>query len=286
MGHNKTPKILVVGANSFIGSHLISLLKPHFSVTGIYHKNKSNLYPDIENVSMTEIDSLEDGFDFVYLMSAYIPAGTGLTDAERKTMFEVNIEVTKKICTAFPNSKIIYCSSVSVYSNSPNAITEADVAGGSGEYGISKLWGEYTVRQMPRFAIVRCSSVYGKRMNSATIIPAFVKQGLTGNITIRGNGNRQQNYIHVSDVVEILIRSAKFQGNDIFLATGRESISNIALAQLVKSETGCRIVFEGEDLSPSFFYNNKQTVRKLEYVPQVRIKDGIKEIIQWTKEAY
>ncbi len=282
----KTKKnILVVGANSFIGHHLIQTLKADFNVIGVYHTNTNNLDSAIENIPVSEISALKLKFERVFIISAYIPGTVNLNEVERGKMYKANVSLVADICEQFQYCKIIYCSSVSVYNYKDGVITENDSLGGLNEYGISKLWGEKIVQKLNSYSIVRCSSVFGVGMNTDTIIPKYIKQSLQGKIIVYGEGNRQQNYIHVSDVVSYLTKVAQVTNNGIYLATSGESISNKSLADLIIKKAGGDIVFEYEDNSPSFFYNNDQTIKSLNLSPAAYLKDEITEIIKWIKET-
>ena len=65
---------LVVGANSFIGSHLIDSLKRDGPVTGVYHQNTEKLHENILNIPISELNTLdENSYTCVFIVSAYIP---------------------------------------------------------------------------------------------------------------------------------------------------------------------------------------------------------------------
>ena len=105
---------LVIGANSFIGSHLVSYLKIENEVVGVYHKNTHLLFDDVYNLPIDSIDKIENKFDNVYILSSYINVGK-LDNDTRCSMYKTNIELVNKICSKFEESKIIFCSSVMVY---------------------------------------------------------------------------------------------------------------------------------------------------------------------------
>jgi nucleoside-diphosphate-sugar epimerase len=280
-------KILVIGANSFIASNLIFQLKNEAKVVGVYHSNKEKLSNDIINIPVNDLNKLDEHFDEVYLLGAYIPDKQPITSDNRKKMFASNVELVDLVCNKFKSSKIIYSSTVSVYKNKMGEISEQDNEGGINEYGISKLWGEKIVLQAENFSIVRFSSVYGIGMNLNTIIPNYIKQALKNNVvTVWGNGERKQNYIHAFDVINFLKKAASINENGIFLATAPQSISNYQLAQIISKKTDCSITLKGEDLTPSFLYNNNYTVNKLQYEASVSFDKGITELIEWIRKKY
>ena len=279
-------KILVVGANSFIALNLIHQLKIENEVTGVYHLNNDKLCNDIRNIPVQKLNELDTEFDVVYILSAFIPGDPNDVNNSVK-LFEANVRLVDCICKKFSKSRIVYASSVAVYKPRDAAITENDNEGGLNEYGISKLWGERIVSGNESFAIVRLSSVYGNGMKLTTIIPNYIKQAIESKvITVWGNGERRQDYIHVSDAVNFLNRASLFNGNGIFLATVSQSLSNLQLAEIISQLTGCHISLTGTDKSASFFYDNSYTRSKLQYTAAVPVELGISELIEWIKEKY
>jgi nucleoside-diphosphate-sugar epimerase len=279
-------KTLVIGANSFLGSNLIRQLKAKTSVTGIYHTNKDKLVNDVYNVSIDQLDKLEKDFDEVYVVSAAIITGEH-DKTTRLALYKTNVELVAQICSSFPYSKIIFCSSVSIYRNGNERITETSAAGGSNEYGISKYWGERIVQQSSKYAILRFPSLYGPGMQLNTIIPVYIQQALTTqNINIWGNGSRLQNYIYIDDAVNYLLHAAEYPQNSTFLACSPHSTSNKELAAVIAEITNCNINFTGEDNSPSFLYNNEFTEKLLNYSSKTSLKEGLKLTIKWIEKRF
>ena len=282
----KVKTILVVGANSFIGSRLIQLLKETASTTGVYHNNTNRLPQDISLLQVDQIDQLNDDFDEVYILSAFIPGKTALP-TDKQQLFEANVFLVDRICSKFSKSRVVLASSVSVYKPRQGAITENDNEGGLTEYGISKRRGEQIVQQLPSHAIVRFSSVYGPGMKPDTILPAYIQQALQQRIiTVWGEGSRLQNYIHISDAVQFLIKAAACSSNGVFLATGGHSTSNRQLASIIAGKTSAAVSFTGQDAAASFVYDNTHTTQVLQYSASMPLEKGIEETILWLQEKY
>lgn len=278
-------KILVVGANGFVGYHLIDYLKKRHSVVGVDRVNTISLHPDITNIPITNILELNKDFDYVFLLNASVVTSNNISDKDRDDLFTNNIVVTNFVCEHFANSRIVYCSSVSVYASSQERINEHSALGEQNEYGISKLWAEYVVKKSANHAIVRCSSIYGKGMSMRTILPIYIIQALKEKkIKIWGDGLRCQDYINVCDVVKYLWLAAKSNLNDTFLSVYNQSYSNVDIAKIISKITNAEIVFENDDNAPSFFYNNNYTQQQLSYSPNVDIESGIQSLVQWIKQ--
>jgi nucleoside-diphosphate-sugar epimerase len=283
---NQRKKYLIIGANSFVAQHLIDKLKRNNYVLGVYHENKSRLHEDVENVTVNELGKLEMDFDIVYLVSAYVPL-TKLDKITREKLFKTNVELVDKVCLKFSKSRIVYCSSVSVYKEKDGIVNEFDAEAGLNEYGISKLWGEKIISQLSDFAIVRLSSIYGPEMKLGTIIPNYIQQSLLmKKVTVFGSGERKQNYLHIHDAVNFLVAAGSSSYSAKFLAVSENSISNKDLANMIAFKLNSNVSFEGRDDSPSFVYDNGFTRQTLDYQCQYSLDEGINSLIKWIREKY
>jgi nucleoside-diphosphate-sugar epimerase len=280
---------LVIGANSFVGRNLIlCLLKEGEKVTGVYHRHKEYLPQDVPAFSVDDLEMVAGrAYAAVYIVSAYIPPTGPLLPECRNELFDVNVRLVARICSLFGGSRIVYCSTVSVYSQNGEVNTESSPTGGLNEYGISKLWGEKVISSHPDYAIVRFPSIYGGGMKPGTIIPVYIQQALSaGEIKVLGNGRRAQNYLHVADAVQYLAAAARKGGKEIYLASAPTSITNYRLAEIIAGQTQAQVTMEGEDFSASYYYDNSYTTARLGYSPTMYLDLGIKETIQWIKKEY
>lgn len=278
---------LVIGANSFLGSHLVkTLYSQSENVEGVYHVKKDRLHNKVTHHAVTSIHSLPDTYRTVYLVSACIPEDKNIVYSE--AIYNVNVQLVQKVCSHFKRAKIVFVSSVSVYDSSTLTLNESSVLQFNTGYAISKLWGEAIVKNHKNFAIVRFSSLYGEGMKLTTFLPSIIKSAITNKgITLHGDGSRAQNYLHVLDAVAYLIASAKQSKSNLYLGVASKSISNLEVArQVALFFEDISIQFEGKDVSPSYIYNNKKTIQSLNIEQTVPFKEGIASLITWIKEQY
>ena len=273
---------VVIGANSFLGQEIISKeLLLNNKVFGIYHKNKDKLLQKAIYYSIEEFYSLNKKVDVIYLVSAYVPD----RNVNQENLFKVNVKLVKDISCLFPDAKIVLASSVSVYQNTKNTITEKSRVSPTNTYGLSKLWAEHILKEHKKYAIVRISSMYGIGMKVNTFIPRVILSAIKeGKVVLFGNGARLQNYVHVSYAAEVMVRSASIECNHVYLAVGNESISNKELALLVKKNNlKVAIQYKGVDISPSFIYNDSFTKDILGLKDKVSLEKEIKSLWSWLK---
>ena len=277
-------KYLVVGANSFLAKEIIIKLKDQHNVTCIFNTHRENLFDNLITLPVSEIEKLPDHFHHVIIISAYIPPVD--KPLNESLLMEVNALLPEKVCNQFLSAKIVYTSSVAIYGEGQRVLNESSESVNPSAYGASKLKGEMAVSARTGNSIVRISSMYGPGMKRNTFLPRTIDSAIRDKkIRLYGDGARRQNYIHVRDVAEFIIRASGTSSNGVFLAAGVQSYSNQELANEVKSILkGTEVVFEGKDQSSSFEYNAEETYQRLGYKPQINIHEGISELIQWQQK--
>lgn len=278
--------VLISGIKGFLARNLVSLLKEEYTIIGIGKKKD-----DLDGVKVFESSKIEDLAcqpDFIVMCHAAVASGgsTPITDS----LFEVNVALTKKIINKFPNSKIIYISSVSLYDANTILIKEESPIYPLTEYAISKLWAEQIVLKTNNAIVFRLSSVFGMGMKENTIIPNYTNQALKNKIIeVWGIGERKQNYIQVVDVCHyIKIGIEKFDSlkNNVLLAVSKKEFSNNELAQIIADKTEAKIVYVNQDNSKSMQCNNDLTSKLLNWTPNDNFTVEIENYIKWKKEQF
>jgi len=183
-------KILVTGSSGFIGSHVLHKLKMlGFDAKGVDKKN---------------------GYDIQKLFHAHsnvvIHCAANLFDN-----FDENIRSTKKLVYMLPDAQFIFTSSAAVYGNTHGA-REDDQLKPYGEYGYSKVVEEAIIRTLiPKHTILRLGNVYGYGTDHG-----IVHKMLNGCNELNNNGESVRDFVHVDDVVNVILRSVlepqKWQG--------------------------------------------------------------------------
>lgn len=272
--------VLVVGANGFLGNTIVQkCLEKEWKVDCIYNTNKNNLSVSTNNYPVDQLDTLSSKYEYIFLVAAHIPHGN--YNLPSKELLDGNILLPLKITQKFPESKIIFSSSVSVYGTSSSSITEQSSYNNPPLYGLSKLSGETIVKLHGRSQIIRFSSLYGKGMAKKTFLPLIIENAKNKKeITILGTGSRLQNYIHVQDAAELCLLAAESDQYGVYLGTSEKSHTNLEVANMVRKYIPeCEIQLSGEDNSPSFVYDNTFTRTTLNFSPKISLEKGVKELI-------
>ncbi len=174
---------LVIGANGFIGSHLVdTLIKEGHNVRAFDRFSKPAQFKESENIEvfkgdLFQDDSLEkalEGIDYVFhSFSATTPS---TADADPYT--DINLNVLRNIqifekCVTAKVKKVLYVSSGgAIYGNiaEEKAASEKDAPQPVSPYGIGKLASEHYLAYFKRkygldYVVYRLSNPYGPRQN-------------------------------------------------------------------------------------------------------------------------
>lgn len=276
--------IVISGIGGFLGSHLARFFSMEHKVAGI-----STSRPKAGNIAVFGFDELDQIQNPEVIVHCHAAVASGTTVLEAGTLFEANVAATQQITGQFPLAKHLYISSVSVYGNPGEIISEDTLANPQTDYAKSKFEAEQVIARQQKSAIVRLSSLYGNGMKENTLIPNYVNQALENNqIEVWGTGERRQNYFHVNDaatLIEAIIEKDKWH-NQVYLGVSEKEFSNLEIAQMIASETGAPIVHKNNDNAVSVQYNNAFTQNNLNWHQETQTADAIKAYIQWKKRQY
>lgn len=273
-------KVLVVGANGFLGSHLVKQCQmQNWTVYGTYNNRRENIPSGCRSLNIKELWLVKKLFNFIFLSAAIIPYPD--RSVKPKELKLTNIELPLFLTKRFPDAKIIFSSSVSVYGTHKETITETSSFNNPNPYGLSKIGGEFVVSTQKQFAIIRFSSLIGRDMYPGTFLPHIIADAKRiHKITLLGKGLRKQDYLHITDAAKLCILAAKHPGNDIFLGVSGTSHSNVEVAEFIRHYLPkTKIVFKNKDTSSSSVYDNTYTSQTLHFKPRMSLKKTIREMI-------
>lgn len=209
-------RILVTGANGFIGQHLCRLLiDSGYQVRGMRHENRPLYFVKENEVEWFEgdltnkfsIQNIADSVDTVIHLGA-IPRNDLRKDWEE--FYNVNVCGTRNLLEEAVKSKItkfIYISTVEAagYGDGQNPRTENDVPHPINNYGKSKLDAERVVFSTEwafQCTIIRLPMIYGP--GTLLIVPklfGIVKKGFYPFI---GSGNTLMEFCYVGNAIHAI----------------------------------------------------------------------------------
>jgi UDP-glucose 4-epimerase len=248
-------KTLVIGANGFIGSHLVDALRrAGHDVTAFdrYRNNSSNFVPtDVTRISgdflsKSDIERAVSGQDFVFhFLSTTTPA-----TAEDDPTFDLRTNVAQTVellqaCVAASVQHFYFASTGgAIYgSQGKSEYFESDRTVPISPYGIGKLTIEnylsyFRAKHGLDSTSFRISNPYGGRQKANRrqgLIPIALRQIALGEPVLRlGDGLMVRDYIYVSDLVGMIARVVgRTPRHDVYnLGSGRGHTVNDVLESL------------------------------------------------------
>ena len=274
--------VLITGANGFLASqlraHLSNSQGLRFCAISRTLSLDNSFYSAVYHSVNAFIEAGEHA-EMIYFLSAFIPYGQ-FNDTNSE-LFEANAAQVHRLAKAFPNARIVYASSVSVYgSTTDSPITENSAYQSPNFYGQSKLAGELACRGFSSYTIIRFTSLIGANMRRSTFIPSIIDSAKkTKKIRLLGDGSRVQSYIDVRDAANICQLAMQLDWSGVLLGVGCSSKSNKEIAEIIASSIDAKIVYEGSDNSASFNYDARFSWKKLNFHPIYEIEETIDQVI-------
>lgn len=315
--NNKT-KFLVTGGAGFIGSEIVrQLLAAGHSVRVADNLSKKDSQVDIRaeflKLDLTNKNETKKAFkniDICINAAAKI-GGIGYFHKFPATILSENNKIystTFEAAVSAGIKRLVYISSSMVFESAKSFPSKEEdiekIPPPVSSYGFSKLTGEWYCRsfydqyRLP-FSICRPFNAYGvnefpeREVGYAHVIPDLVRKVLSGQypLELLGNGSQTRCFTHVSDVAGGVIAVAlhpKGENQDFNIGSDKE-ITMIDLAQKIWQEMEIDKPFKAKFVK-GFKFDIKRRVpnvfkvkKLINWQPQVKFEDGLKEVIEWLK---
>ncbi len=312
-------RVLVTGADGFIGSHLVEgLLDEKCKVRAFVFYNSFNNWGWLDTLSREQLDALEvftgdvrdpngvrqamDGIDVVFHLAALI--GIPFSYHSPDTYVDTNIKGTLNVLQAARATKcerVLITSTSEVYGTAQHVpIDEKHPFQGQSPYSATKIGADRLAESFYRsfnlpVTIVRPFNTYGPRQSARAIIPTIITQLLTGKKEIKlGSLHPTRDLVFVKDTVGGFIaiaKSDKVLGEEINIATQKEtSMGDLAQKLISIINPKAKIVSETERVRP-----DKSEVERLlgcnekikvltSWTPRYSLDEGLKKTVEWFKD--
>lgn len=311
-------KVLVTGADGFIGSHLVEeLIKDGYSVRAFVYYNSFNTWGWLDTFPKNLLDKIEvfpgdvrdpnavreamKGMNAVCHLAALIaiPYSYYAPDA----YVDTNIKGTLNILQAARDlnlERVLVTSTSEVYGTAKYVpIDENHPFQGQSPYSATKIGADRLAESFYRsfdlpISIVRPFNTFGPRQSARAVIPTIITQLLAGREEIKLGSlypTRDFNYVKdtVRGFIEIL-KSDRTIGQEINIATQKEiSIKELALELIRQINPDARIVCESERLRPDkseverLLGSNRKIMELTNWRPQYTFEEGIAETIEFLR---
>ena len=314
----KVKKILVTGADGFIGSHLTEeLVKKGYKVKAFVYYNSFNTWGWLDTLPASIMEKIEvfqgdirdphgvkeamKGCDAVFHLAALIaiPFSYHSPDA----YVDTNIKGTLNILQAAREleiERVLVTSTSEVYGTAQYVpIDEKHPFQGQSPYSATKIGADRLAESFYRsfnlpVTIVRPFNTYGPRQSARAVIPTIITQLLSGKEEIKlGSLTPTRDFNYVKDTVNGFIeiyRSDKTIGEEINIATQQEiSIGELANELICQINPSARIICDEQRLRPEksevnrLLGSNQKILCLTDWKPQYSFSQGISETIDFLK---
>lgn len=311
-------KVLVTGADGFIGSHLVEiLLENGYDVRAFVYYNSFNSWgwlDTLEKEKLNQIDiftgdirdsngvreAMKD-IDQVFHLAALIAIPFSYHSPD--SYIDTNIKGTLNVLQAardFDTSRILITSTSEVYGTAKYVpIDENHPYQGQSPYSATKIGADrlaesfYRSFNMP-ISIVRPFNTYGPRQSARAVIPTIITQLLSGDEQIKlGSLTPTRDFNYVKDTVNGFLQIAKSNktiGEEINIATQNEiSIGELAQELIRQINPNSKIICDDKRIRPEksevnrLLGSNKKIKELTDWVPKYTFEEGIRETIEWFK---
>lgn len=307
-------KVLVTGADGFIGSHLTELLvSKGFEVRAFAFYNSFNTWGWLDTLPKEIMEHVEvftgdirdpngvrqamKGCEAVFHLAALIaiPFSYHSPDA----YVDTNIKGTLNVLQAardLGTSRVLVTSTSEVYGTAQYVpIDEKHPYQGQSPYSATKIGADRLAESFYRsfdlpVTIVRPFNTYGPRQSARAVIPTIITQLLAGKTEIKlGSLTPTRDFNYVKDTANgfyELYKSDKTIGQEINIATQHEiSIGQLAQELIRQINPEAKIVCDEQRLRPEksevnrLLGCNEKILRLTDWKPQYTFEQGLAETI-------
>lgn len=307
---------LVTGAVGFIGARTSTMLiEQGHTVVGI--DNINDAYdPRMKEYRLKKLQALngfkfhkhdisekssielfkDEKFDGVINLAAR--AGVRFSVENPWVFLESNIMGTLnmlEVCRQYGCRKFIVASTSSIYGENPEYPTPETASSSEPmqPYAASKKGAEALAHSYHHLfdidvTVARYFTVYGPAGRPDLAIFRFVKWIMEGEpIRIYGDGSQSRGFTYVDDIARGTIAALKPLGYEVINLGGHEVISINGLVELIEDLTGKKANVQYGPPNLADMFMNQANVTKaremLGWNPQVNLREGIGNLIEWYK---
>ncbi len=312
-------KILVTGADGFIGSHLTEeLVRKGHKVKAFAYYNSFNTWGWLDTLPKDVLKEIEvftgdirdpygvkeamKTMDEVYHLAALIAIPFSYHSPD--TYVDTNIKGTLNVLQAardLDTQRLLITSTSEVYGTAQYVpIDEKHPYQGQSPYSATKIGADRLAESFYRsfntpLTIVRPFNTYGPRQSARAVIPTIITQLLSGKEEIElGSLTPTRDFNFVKDTANGFIEIAKSNktiGEEINIATQQEiSIGQLAEELIRQINPKARIVCDEDRLRPEksevnrLLGSNKKIMELTDWKPQYTFEQGIAETIEFFKD--
>jgi len=312
-------KVLVTGADGFIGSHLTELLvRQGYKVRAFVCYNSFNTWGWLDSLTKDTLSEIEvfqgdirdpngvrdatRGVDAIFHLAALIAIPFSYYSPD--TYVDTNIKGTLNILQAareLGTERLLVTSTSEVYGSAQYVpIDEKHPFHGQSPYSATKIGADRLAESFYRsfdlpVTIVRPFNTYGPRQSSRAVIPTIITQLLSGMAEIKlGSLSPTRDFNFVKDTVNGFLQiylSDNTIGEEINIATQQEiSIGDLANELIRQINPGAHVFCDEQRLRPEksevnrLLGSNEKIKALTDWRPKYTLEQGLAETIAFFRD--
>lgn len=310
-------RVLVTGADGFIGSHLVEhLVQEGAQVVALAQYNSFNSWGWLEDVGclkdvVTETGDIRDAhfcyeltrnIDAIFHLAALIPIPYSYKAPD--SYVDTNVKGTLNLCQAARTNgvaKFIHTSTSEVYGTAKYVpIDEKHPLNPQSPYSATKIGADsialsfYYAFQLP-VVVARPFNTYGPRQSARAVIPTIISQIAAGCPEIRlGDLRSTRDFTFVEDTCRGFMAIANLAGGlgEVFhIGSNREiAVADLfaLIAEIMKSDAP--VSQDSARLRPTtsevwrLLCDNTKLRSACGFVPEVSLRDGLTRTVEWFRD--
>lgn len=312
-------RVLVTGADGFIGSHLVeTLLDEGCSVKAFTYYNSFNSWGWLDTFPKENLRNVEvftgdirdpngvrtavKNVDIVFHLAALIAIPFSYHSPD--SYIDTNVKGTLNVlqaCRDYDIERVIVTSTSEVYGTAQSVpINETHPLQAQSPYSASKIGADKIAEsffrsfEMP-VVIARPFNTYGPRQSARAVIPTIITQLLNGKKNILlGSLHPTRDFNYVRDICKGFIHLAQIDeaiGKEVNIGSGTE-ISIGSLAKLLMELTGTEVEIISQDNRKRpdkseverLVCDNRLIKKITEWEPETTLREGLLKTIEWFKD--
>ena len=296
-------RVLVTGANGFVGRHLVERLARQNDVIALDKSANMTNFP--ERTKIVNADISDKGVirkivalkpDIIYHLAAI--SSIPFSVENPRLTIRVNADGTQNLLEAarlYDVKRFIFISTSQVYGIPKYLpIDEAHPINPNNPYSVSKAIGEllteeYNSLYSLKTTIMRPFSMFGPQQETGFVVPTMITQAISADKIVLQNRSPIRDFLFIEDAIEALvaiIQNKDTIGKTYNLGSGEEiSIGNLAnnIKELVCPKKEIEYTNVERKVEIPKLTANTGKIKKIGWKPKTTLKEGLIKTIKYYK---
>jgi dTDP-glucose 4,6-dehydratase len=305
---------VVLGSNSFTGSHIVDALLDE-GVTKVIGVSRSPEYDAMflpykrwtdGRFRFHQLDMVKQSAELMQLLDRAEPevvinvaalSEVGLSNTSPVEYFDINTRAVVQLCNALRTrpylKSYVHISSAEIFGTCPDPVDENALFNPSTPYAVSKAAADMYLAVARRHfgfpvTIIRSTNVYGKHQQLFKIIPrTAIYLRMNRPIELHGGGQSAKSFIHIRDVVRGLQLAVEHGVPDTYHFTEQSDQTIADIVRLICERMGydyaksVRVVGERLGQDARYLLDCQKAAGTLGWSPRQDFVAGVDEVIAW-----